>query len=165
MITQTGALILLVPALPIAVWAAGNDLKRMKIPNLAVIALATVWPLLGWLAVETWTTWFWGFALFFLTFLAGFLLYTTGTFGAGDAKYAAAMAPIFVGTPIFWLLTIILLCLFGALILHRIARATPAIRRLTPDWESWTRQRYFPLGLTLSLILIVYLVAAIWPHA
>ena len=164
MITQTGALILLVPVLPIALWAAGNDLKRMKIPNVAVLALAAVWPALGWLAVETWSAWFWGFALFFGTFVAGFLLYTTGTFGAGDAKYAAAMAPIFVGAKIFHLLAIILACLIGALVLHRIARSIPFVRRMTPDWESWTQRRYFPLGLALSGIVVLYLFAALWPR-
>lgn len=164
MISSTGAMILLVPALPIAVWAAGSDLKRMKIPNLSVLALAAVWPLLGWLAVETWTSWFWGFALMVAVFFAGFALYTTGTFGAGDAKFAAAMAPMFVGADILRLLLLIMACLIGALVLHRIAKAIPAIRRLTPGWESWAQDRYFPLGLALSGILVFYLVAAIWPQ-
>jgi len=107
MITSTGALILLAPALPIAIWAAGSDMKRMKIPNKAVLALAAVWPLVGWLAVATWTAWFWGFALMGIVLVAGYLVYTTGTFGAGDAKYAAAMAPMFVGANIGTLLMII----------------------------------------------------------
>ena len=164
MITSTGALILLAPALPIAVWAAGSDMKRMKIPNKAVLALAAVWPLLGWLAVATWTAWFWGFALMAIVLVVGYLAYTTGTFGAGDAKYAAAMAPMFVGANIGTLLMIFFVCTIGALVLHRLARSVPALRNLTPDWESWTQRRYFPFGLALSGILVVYLVAAIWPQ-
>ena len=33
MLEPTDAMILLVPVLPLAVWAAMSDLKRMKIPN------------------------------------------------------------------------------------------------------------------------------------
>lgn len=164
MITPTGALILLVPVLPIAIWAASNDMKRMKIPNQAVLAMAAVWPLLGWLAVPTWAAWFWGFAIMALVLVAGYLLYATGTFGAGDAKYAAAMSGIFVGTGISWIMMLVASCMLGALILHRIMRAIPAITRLTPDWESWSQRRFFPFGLALSGIVVVYLVAAIWPQ-
>ena len=164
MVTSTGALILLVPVLPIAIWAATNDLKHMKIPNNAVLALAAVWPLLGWMAVATWTAWFWGFALMAIVLVAGYLLYTGGGFGAGDAKYAAAMAPIFVGADIAWLLLLISGCMIGALIVHRIMRSIPAVRRMTPDWKSWTERRYFPLGFAMSGIVVFYLVAAIWPQ-
>lgn len=164
MITPTGALILLVPVLPIAIWAALTDMKRMKIPNKSVLAMAAVWPALGWLAVPTWAAWFWGFAIMAIVLVALYLLYTTGTFGAGDAKYAASMAGIFVGTPIGFLLLLIASCMIGALILHRILRSIPAIRRATPDWESWEQRRYFPFGLALSLMVLVYLVAAIWPQ-
>jgi prepilin peptidase CpaA len=164
MITPSGALILLVPVLPIAIWAAVSDLKRMKIPNKAVLALAAVWPLVGWLAVPTWTAWFWGFALMAIVLVAGYLLYATGTFGAGDAKYAAAMAPVFVGTGISWILLLIAACMVGALVTHRIMRAIPAVRAMTPDWHSWTQRRYFPLGFAMSGIVVFYLVAAIWPQ-
>jgi prepilin peptidase CpaA len=164
MITQTGALILLVPVLPIAIWAATNDMKRMKIPNKAVLALAAVWPLLGWLAVATWAAWFWGFALMAIVLVAGYLLYAIGTFGAGDAKYAAAMAPIFVGAGAGTVLLLIAAGLIGALIAHRLMRSIPAVRRMTPDWESWNQRRYFPLGFALSGILVMYLVAVVWPQ-
>ena len=163
MITPTGALILLVPVVPIAIWATLSDLKRMKIPNASVLAMAAVWPLLGWLAVPTWSLWLWGFAIMAIVFVLGFLLYTTGTFGAGDAKYAAAFSPIFVGAPIGTVLMIIATSMIGALILHRIANATPAIRRATPGWESWDK-RIFPFGFALSGMVIFYLVASSWPQ-
>jgi prepilin peptidase CpaA len=164
MITPTGALILLVPVLPIAIWAATSDMKRMKIPNNSVLAMAAVWPALGWLAVPTWYAWFWGFAIMAIVLVALYLLYTTGTFGAGDAKYAAAMSGMFVGAPIGFLLALIALSMIAALLLHRIMRSIPPIRRRTPDWISWEQRRYFPFGLALSLIVVLYLVAAIWPQ-
>jgi len=165
MITPTGALILLVPVLPIAIWVAVNDMARMKIPNKAVLALLAVWPILGWLAVPSLTAWFWGFALAGIVLIVGFLLYSMGGFGAGDAKYAAAMAPIFVGANPLWVAVVVASCLVGALILHRVLKAVPAVRRATPDWESWSQRIFFPLGFALSGIVVFYLVAAAWPHA
>jgi prepilin peptidase CpaA len=163
MLEPTDAMILLVPVLPIAVWAAVSDLKRMKIPNTAVIAMAAVWPLLGWYLVPM-TAWFWGFAIMAIVFVAGFLLYLTGTFGAGDAKFAAAIAGLFVGGNIGEILLIIFVSMIGSLTLHRILRSLPFIRNATPDWESWTRRRYFPFGMALSVIVVFYLLAAIWPQ-
>ena len=163
MLEPTDAMILLVPVLPLAIWAAVSDLKRMKIPNNTVIAMAAVWPILGWFLLGL-SGWLWGLALMAIVFVAGFLLYLTGTFGAGDAKFAAAIAGFFVGGDIGEILLIIFVCMVGSLILHRILRSLPVVRNATPDWESWTRRRYFPFGMALSAIVIFYLLAAIWPQ-
>jgi prepilin peptidase CpaA len=163
MLSSTSALILLVITLPIAVWASLSDLKRMKIPNKAVLTMAAVWPLIGWYLVP-FDAWLWGFALMGIVLVVGYLAYVTGTFGAGDAKYSAAMAGIFVGADYGLVMLLVAACLIGALITHRIMRSIPAIRRLTPDWESWTQKRYFPLGFALSGILVFYLIAQIWPQ-
>lgn len=163
MLEPTDAMILLVPVLPIAIWAAISDLKRMKIPNTSVLAMAAIWPLTGWFLVGM-SGWLWGMALMAIVFVAGFLLYLTGTFGAGDAKFSAAMAGIFVGGNIGEILLIIFICMIGALIVHRILRSLPFVRNATPDWESWTRRRYFPFGMALSAIAVFYLLAAIWPQ-
>ena len=45
------ALIFLPFVLPIAIWVAWSDMKFMKIPNKAVVALAAVFLLLGPLAL------------------------------------------------------------------------------------------------------------------
>lgn len=162
-VSPTSAMILLVPVLPIAFWAAVSDLKTMKIPNKAVLSMAAIWPLLGWYLVGV-HAWLWGFALMAIVLVLGFLLYLTGTFGAGDAKYMAAMSGMFIGGDIGAILLIIFVCMIGALILHRILRSLPFVRNATPDWESWTRRRYFPFGMALSAIVIFYLLAAIWPQ-
>jgi prepilin peptidase CpaA len=163
MVTPLGALILLVPVLPIAVWAAATDMRTFKIPNRAVIAMLAVWPVLGWLAVPTWTAWFWGFAILAVAFLIAYLAFAVAGFPGGDAKYAAAMSPIFVGADIVWLLSLIASSMVGALALHQIMGRIPAIRSRTADWQSWGK-RIFPFGLALSMIVVFYLVAAIWPQ-
>lgn len=160
---STDAIILMIPVLPLAVWAAVSDLKRMKIPNASVIAMAAIWPLIGWYLVPM-ETWLWGFALMAIVLVAGFLMYLTGTFGAGDAKFTAAIAAFFVGGNIGEILLITFVCMVGALFLHRLMRSLPVIRNATPDWVSWTRRRYFPFGMALSAIVIFYLLAAIWPQ-
>jgi len=162
-VDPTGAMILLVPVVPIAIWAAVSDLKRMKIPNTSVLAMAAIWPLIGWYLVPM-PSWLWGFAIMAVVFVLGFLMYLTGTFGAGDAKFAAAMAGMFVGGDIGEILLIIFVCMVGALFVHRVLRSLPFVRNATPNWESWERRRYFPFGLALSSILVVYLLAAIWPQ-
>ncbi|OYW62278.1 MAG: hypothetical protein B7Z31_01365, partial [Rhodobacterales bacterium 12-65-15] len=56
-------------------------------------------------------------------------------------------------------------CLMGTLIVHRLMKAIPAIRRATPDWESWSQRLFFPLGFALSAIVVFYLAMAAWPQA
>lgn len=163
MLEPSDAIILLIPVLPIAIWAAVSDLRRMKIPNTSVIAMAAIWPLIGWYLVP-FESWLWGFAIMAIVFVAGFLMYLTGTFGAGDAKYSAAMSGLFVGGNIGEILLIIFVCMVGSLVLHRLLRSLPFVRNATPDWESWTKRRFFPFGLALSAIVVFYLLAAIWPQ-
>ncbi len=163
MLEPSDALILLILALPIAIWAAANDLKSMKIPNKAVLAMAAIWPLVGWYLVP-FDAWIWGFALMGIVLVLGYIAYATGTFGAGDAKYAASMAGMFVGADYGLVMLLIAGCLIGALVTHRIMRGIPAVRRMTPDWLSWEQRRYFPLGFAISGILVFYLVAQLWPQ-
>ena len=78
--------------------------------------------------------------------------------------FAAAMAGLFVGGNIGEILLIIFVSMIGSLVIHRVLRSLPVVRNATPDWESWTKKRYFPFGLALSSIVVFYLLAAIWPQ-
>jgi prepilin peptidase CpaA len=153
----------LLPAtLPIAVWVAWSDMARMRIPNQAVLALAAVWLALGWWPAGM-TLWLWGFALLAIVLVVGFVANQAGLLGAGDAKFAAAMAPFFAGSDLRVVLALFAACLLAACAVHRIARAIPAVRRATPGWASWTHAK-FPMGLALSGTLIFHpLLALIVP--
>ncbi len=153
---------LLIPILPIAVWVAWSDMKLMKIPNKAVMAMAAIWVLFGWLTVS-WVAWAWGFALLAIVLVIGFVLSSLRMLGAGDAKFAAAMAPFFTGADTTLTLIIVSGCLFGAVIIHRILRSIPAVRTATPDWVSWTHHK-FPAGLALAGMVVIYHLAAFWPQ-
>jgi prepilin peptidase CpaA len=150
------ALWLLAPAAPVAFWAAWSDLKFMRIPNAAVLALAAVFLVAGPLALS-WPDYLWRLAHLPAVLAAGFVLNLAGAVGAGDAKFAAAMAPFFAladAAAALMLLAVVMLAAFAA---HRLARALPAARRAAPDWASWTAGREFPMGLALSGTLMAYL--------
>jgi prepilin peptidase CpaA len=142
----------------IGLWVAWSDMKSMKIPNRAVLALAAVWAVLAPLA-QPWDVWLWGFALMAIVLAVGFLLTTFAGVGAGDSKFAAAMAPFFAAGDLRDVMVLFAACILGAFACHRIARAMPAIRAITPDWASWTHHK-FPMGLALAGLLIIYPLAA-----
>lgn len=143
---------------PIALWVAWSDMKHMKIPNQAVLALAAVWAAAGWLAVPL-QAWFWGFALMGIVLAAGFLVSSLGLVGAGDAKFAAAMAPFFTGADIRLVMMLFAACLLSAFASHRLAGALPAVRGATAGWVSFGHKK-FPMGLALAGTLIFHPFAA-----
>ncbi|MFZ1469639.1 MAG: prepilin peptidase [Paracoccaceae bacterium] len=156
------ALVFLPFVLPIAIWVAWSDMARMKIPNKAVLAMAALWPLLGWI-VFPWQQWLMGFAIMAIVLLVTFIGNAAGLFGAGDAKFAAAMAPIFTAGDPMLIATLYALCSIGAFAVHRGLRQVPAVRRATPNWKSWTHNK-FPMGLALASMVTIYLLAAFLPQ-
>lgn len=160
-LSPLAALAFLIPALPISVWVAWSDMKSMKIPNKAVMALALAFLVVG-LLVLPFTAYLWALALGIGVLVLGFLGNAAGLFGAGDAKFAAAMAPFFVGADARFVLGLFAACLLGAFASHRLAGRIPAFRSATADWASWTHKD-FPMGLALTGTLIFYLLAAVMP--
>jgi len=149
-------------AAPIAIWVAWSDMKFMRIPNKAVLALAVVYLLVGPIALPI-PLWLWGWALLALALAIGFVASGLNLVGAGDAKFTAAMAPFFVGSDIRFVLVLFSACLLAGFASHRGLKHIPAFRGATPDWESWTRKE-FPMGLALAATLVFYLVAVILLH-
>lgn len=144
--------------LPIALWVSWSDMKFMKIPNKAVLSLAAVWAAVGWLALPL-EIWLWGFALMGIVLVVGFVVSSVGLVGAGDAKFAAAMAPFFTGADIRLVMMLFAACLLAAFTSHRLAGAVPAVRGATADWVSFGHKK-FPMGLALAGTLIFHPFAA-----
>jgi prepilin peptidase CpaA len=159
--TPLDAALLLPFTLAIGIWVAWNDMKFMKIPNKAVLALLAVW-VVGGIILVPFQVWLWGLALGALMLVIGFVLASLSLIGAGDAKFVAAMAPFFVQSDLRFVLVLTAACLLGAFAAHRLARALPAFRAQVADWESWTRAD-FPMGLALAGILNIYLIFVILP--
>ncbi|MDN5788101.1 prepilin peptidase [Pseudorhodobacter sp.] len=144
---------------PIAIWVAWSDMKFMKIPNKAVIALLLVYLLVG-LFVFPLKLWLWGWALFAVILAIGFLATAAGLMGGGDAKFAAAMAPFFVTADPRTVLLLLASCILAAVVSHRMLKRASAFRAVTPDWESWTHKD-FPMGLALAGALVFYPILAL----
>ena len=160
-----GAAIAFLPfALGIGAWVAWSDMKFMKIPNKTMIALLAVWLVVGLGAVGltglSLVSWAWGWAFAAIVLVIGFLANALRLVGGGDAKFATAMAPFFVGADWRTVFVLAASCLIGAFVAHRLARSIGAIRRATPDWVSWT-SRDFPMGLALAGTLIFHLLLTI----
>lgn len=144
----------LAPVLAIGIWVAWSDMKFMKIPNTAVLALAGAYLILGPFALGL-HLYLWGIALGLITLAIGFVASSARLVGAGDAKFAAAMAPFFAGSTLPMVMTLFAGCLLAAFAAHRLMRLIPAFRTATPDWQSWTHQK-FPMGLALSGTICFY---------
>lgn len=155
MLTPLAAAVFLPFAAAIGLWVAWSDMASMRIPNKAVLALWLVWIIPGILIVP-FKLWLLGWALALAVLAVGFVANMAGLLGAGDAKFASAMAPFFVGADIRVIMGLLAACLLGAFAAHRLARAIPALRRVAPGWESWTHDD-FPMGLALSGMLVITL--------
>ncbi|MCX7888747.1 MAG: prepilin peptidase [Rhodobacteraceae bacterium] len=155
--------VLFLLCLPVCLYVAWSDLKFMKIPNRAVIALLAIFVVAG-LAVIPFEAWLWRWLNLAIVFAIGFALYALAGWGAGDAKFAAAAAPFFAqSVPDIQLAMFLLAGMsLGALGAHRLLRLIPAVTRATPDWKSWTHAR-FPFGTALAGTLLAYLALKAFP--
>ena len=142
-------------ALPIGIFVAWNDMRAMKIPNIAVYALLISFAVLGLFALP-FDEYLWRYVHLIVVLVIGIALNAIGALGAGDAKFAAAAAPFIALADLASLLYLFAGCLLSGYVIHRIVRASP-LRRLVPDWESWKSGRRFPMGLPLAATLILYL--------
>ena len=146
--------------LPITVWVAWSDMATMKIPNKAVLALLIVFAVVGLVALP-FVDYLWRWAHFGVILVVGFVMSSLGMMGAGDAKYAAAMAPFIALPDAVNFMYLLAATVLAALILHRLARRSSAVRVRFPDWESWTH-RAFPMGFALAPALMFYLLLGLF---
>ncbi len=158
-IPRAVALPLFLLSLPICVWVAWSDMRAMRIPNTSVMALAAIFVVVAPFVMPLPTM---GWQLLHLAVIlaVGILLNAAGLVGAGDAKFAAAAAPYVVLADVRFMIALFAACLLAGYSTHRIAKFSP-LRRMAPDWESWTRKRDFPMGLPLSMTLSIYLLLGV----
>ncbi|MEM9342114.1 MAG: prepilin peptidase [Pseudomonadota bacterium] len=156
-ISSTTALVFLITTFPICVWVAWSDMSRMKIPNMAVYALFGLFVVLG-LFLLPFSEYLWRFAQAFGVLVVGFVMNVAlRMVGAGDAKFAAAMAPFVDPRDPVLMLMVYASVLLAAFATHRLFRAVPAMRAGFPGWKSWENPK-FPMGLALAGSLSIYFV-------
>jgi len=154
-ITARAALWFLPFAAPICAWVALSDLRHMRIPNNAVLALLAVFVVAGVLVLPV-AEYAWRFAHLAIFLVLGVLANAIGLMGAGDAKFIAAAAPFVAlgdAATVCLLFAVVLVAAFAG---HRLAMHS-RLRHLAPDWTSWQMTGKFPMGLALGPTLVFYL--------
>lgn len=127
---------------PICLYVMYTDLSRMKITNVANMALAAVFLVIG-LVVLDFDAYLWRLAGMAIVLVVGVILNAVGVMGAGDSKFIAAAAPFVALADLTLLCFIFLGCLIAAIVTHKTAKFT-RLRQLAPHWTSWEQGKSFP---------------------
>jgi len=131
-------------------------MRDMKIPTWSTDALALVFVVVG-IFVMPFGDYLWRYTHFGIVLVIGMILNAIGAMGAGDSKFIASAAPFVALEDISLILYLLGAGLCIGVVLHRTARATPAIRNLVPEWKSWSQGKRFPAGFSLGPVLMFYL--------
>ena len=145
--------------LPICLYVCFTDMREMRITNQANLALLLVYAMVGVFVLPL-DAYLWRYAHFGVALVAGIALNAGGVMGAGDAKFIAAAAPFIHVGDLRFLMALGAAVTLAAFLAHRIAKMTP-LRRLAPDWKSWSSGKRFPMGVALGGTLAIYLVLGI----
>jgi len=159
-VTPTEAAWFLPLILPICLWAAISDLRRMIIPNRAVLSLAFIFLSVGLFLMPLDA---YGIRLLQLgvVLVLGFGITQIGLAGAGDSKLAAAIALYVAPGDYLFFLQLFAIVTIVSWLAHRTAGKIPVLRRALPGWSSWNNDKLFPMGIALSGSLIVYFCLAL----
>lgn len=153
--TAQAALWFLPVMTPIAFYIAWSDMRAMKIPNGAVLALVAGYAVVGPFAFG-FEQYLWQWLHLPVALVVCMALWALRVMGGGDAKMIAAMAPVFVLADLMLVSQVFLAAILSAVAVHSLFRFT-ALKNIAPGWKSWTAGRYFPKGLPLSMTLVFYL--------
>ena len=145
--------------LPICLYVCFTDMREMRITNQANLALLLVYAVVGVFVLPL-DAYLWRYAHFGVALVAGIALNAGGVMGAGDAKFIAAAAPFIHVGDLRFLMALGAAVTLAAFLAHRIAKMTP-LRRLAPEWKSWSSGKRFPMGVALGGTLAIYLVLGI----
>lgn len=160
MITVPALWVAFAAILPLMVWAAWSDLKTLKIPNTLVLAVLGVYLVTG----------LWGLPLdIFLwrlvhgigVLLVGFIAFSAGFIGGGDAKMAAALTPFIVPVDLgqflvlYGVITLILLMVLR--LLMQMNRHADTGWLSIDQMKKPARERVFPMGLIFGVTMVIYL--------
>lgn len=159
-ITQISAMWFAPFVWPVCAWVAWSDMATMRIPNKAVMTLVAIFLVMG-LFFMPFSEFAWRLGQLVIILLLGIVMNAAGMIGAGDAKFAAAAAPFIASGDLRLLLPLFAANLLAAYATHRLVRHTP-LRKLAPNWESWSRGWDFPMGLALGSTLAAYIGLGIW---
>lgn len=142
--------------LPFCLWIAWTDLRFMKISNTVNLAVFGVFLVTGLFLLPL-GDYGLRIGIAVIALIVGIVLNAMRAMGGGDAKFIAALIPFIDPSELVVFMFTLSVCLLAAVVVHRLGRALPPLRRATPDWVSWEKGRNFPMGLGLAGGLSFYL--------
>ncbi len=154
-ITSVQALWFLPFVVPICLWVVWSDLRSMKIPNKAVLALLGVFAVIGFIALPL-AEYPWRWLYFLIVLAVTIFANIAGLMGAGDSKFLAAAAPFIDPGDLALVSMIFATNTVACYVTHRLVKHSP-LRAMAPTWESWTSGKKFPMGFALGSSLVIYL--------
>lgn len=151
----TPALWLLVAVLPTAIFVVWDDLVHLKIRNAAVFGMFLTFLIVGLLTLPI-TVVFWQACIALLVLVLGLAGFAAGLIPGGDAKYIAAISPFFNWSDWALIAILYLSAILATLLLRWLALQTP-LPKATANWAVWRPPHRIPLGVPLTLVLMLYL--------
>ena len=152
----TPLVVALVAMTPLMIYVMWSDLKSLRIPNWAVLAVLGVYVVTGlWgLPLETFL-WRLGYAAAFL--VVGFTIFALagGKVGAGDMKLIAVLIPFVSASDVLFVLFVYTVVTLVGLAIHRFVRVR--LRGRKTGWLAIDQAIYYPVGLVLGLTTLIYL--------
>lgn len=141
--------------LPLCLYTVFTDMRDMRIKNHAVVALFAVYAVIG-LFVLPLDIYLWRYVALIVVLVLGIVFNMAGVLGAGDAKFAAAAAPLIWPGDAALVMLLFAANLLAAFCAHRLAKHT-RLRDIAPHWKSWVTGSKFPMGMALGGTLAIYL--------
>lgn len=151
-----GAAMLLAALAFLMGWAAVEDIRRYRIPNIAVLAIVALWPLFVSFAPSA-PDWAPSLLGGVIVLAVGFVAWNGGLIGGGDAKLAAAIA-LWAGPFLLPWYLLLALVLGGALAITKAVVVLTARTAIGPAGPGNMRERLdrlrgqpLPYGIALAL--------------
>lgn len=156
MMPNTLGLIFLIVTFPVVLYITFSDLKFLRIPNVANLALLAIFVVIAPFFLE-WGDYGIRIGQGVIVLIIGFILTSIGLLGGGDSKLFAVMAPYIAYQDI----TTFLFLSFGltiiAIIIDKVVRRIPRFMESLKDWRSFQDKQKLPYGFPLSISLSIYL--------
>ena len=146
--------------IPLCLYTAYTDMASMRITNPTVIALASVFVVIGPIALP-FETYLWHLLTMVVALIVGIIMNAAGVMGAGDAKFIAAATPYVALGDLRLAMALFMATLIAAVMAHRGVKYT-RLRKLAPHWTSWDQSKKFPMGLALGTALAFYLILGVF---
>ncbi len=146
----------------IVLWAAWNDARRFRLPNVASLALVALFPVYGYFSPSS-VAWAEHLVVALLVLGGGYILFLKNWAGAGDVKFAAALS-LWAG-PALTLHFLFVMAMAGGILSLGIGAMTLIRQKMAKDESAPTLAKTpVPYGIAIAVAGIVLLIRLSHPN-